>query len=913
MRIRVAVPILLLSLCAMLAGLSLATAQQGPGRPHIDVSGPNARRLNIPPLSKLPGAPGNTGTLPVAPTQPATPGPAPAPAPGPTPGPQQQQSPQPQTPPTIPIPPPIAPTPPAITPRAPTTPFETGIEFEPMPPNARVTFNLEDADLPDLVRLISSITGKRFILPGSKARAIKATVYAPTKVTAAEAYQAFLSILQLNGMSVVPAGRYLKIVESAGIEGLPVATYTQGEATPADDRFITRMHHLENVPAEDVATLLGRFKSHEGNITAYAPTNTLIMTDMGSSIRRMLRIVEAIDIPRAGEQVWLEPVHYADATELATRLTEIFPVSEPGASGAPAAAAPRPAPAAPGPPGAGAAEGPSTVGSRAGEMRITKILADERTNSLVIIATERAYLRILEMVRALDIPLEGEGRVHVHYVQHGDAEDIAQALTSIVGGGGGASPAGGGPPGAPRPAGAAAAAAGGGTPFEGSVRISAHKPTNSLVITSSLHDYATLRNVIGRLDVERRQVFIEAVIMELQVKRGTKAGLSLHTGIPDTPAAGALSLFGFNARGSLGFPNPADQETLTGLALGVRGPAIQQATQSIGISIPAFGVVLNALSTAGDVNVLSTPHIMAMDNVEAEISVGADIPLQTNSGFGTAGLGALGAGAIPGQASPTAGLLGGALGALGGGLGGAFGAGAAARRKVGTKIHITPHINEANEIRLEIEEEISERQASEGTLGVVSVAERTAKTQVVVRDQQTVVIGGLMRDSVSTEETKVPILGDIPLLGILFRRTNRTIEKTNLLLFLTPYIIRSSADLRAIFERKMRERQEFIDRYFVFGDQEYTPPIDYSRTRGLLGEILNELAAIDDERRLLEEAAARPPPDHVPRSAVGAVERSTEPQPGDVVISPESPQGRVVSEDDVGQGPPQAPQPAPGQ
>lgn len=892
MRIRVAVPILSLSLCVMLAGLSLATAQQGPGRPHIDVSGPAARRLNIPPLANPPGGPGTApiipaGTTPAAPPTAPTPPAGPTPA-GPTPGP------------AIPTPPPMSPTPPPMTPRAPVTPFETGIEYEPMSPNARVTFNLEDADLPDLVRLISSITGKRFILPGSKARAIKATVYAPTKVTTAEAYQAFLSILQLNGMSVVPAGRYLKIVESAGIEGLPVATYTAGEATPADDRFITRMHHLENVPAEDVATLLARFKSHEGNITAYAPTNTLIMTDMGSSIRRMLRIVEAIDIPRAGEQVWLEPVHYADATELATRLTEIFPVSEPGTAAAPGGA-PRPPTPAPGPPGTAAAEGPSTVGSRAGEMRITKILSDERTNSLVIIATERAYLRILEMVRALDIPLEGEGRVHVHYVQHGDAEDIATALTSIVGGGGGGgAPAG--PPGAPRPAGAAAAG-GGGTPFEGSVRISAHKPTNSLVITSSLHDYATLRNVIGRLDVERRQVFIEAVIMELQVKRGTKAGLSLHSGIPDSPAAGALSLFGFNARGSLGFPNPADQETLTGLALGVRGPAIQQATQSIGISIPAFGVVLNALSTSGDVNVLSTPHIMAMDNVEAEISVGADIPLQTNSGFGTGaagGLGALagglGAGAIPGQA---AGLLGGALGGLGG-LGGGFGAGAAARRKVGTKIHITPHINEANEIRLEIEEEISERQASEGTLGVVSVAERTAKTQLVVRDQQTVVIGGLMRDSVSTEETKVPILGDIPLLGILFRRTNRTVEKTNLLLFLTPYIIRSAADLRTIFERKMRERQEFIDRYFVFGDQEYTPPIDYSRTRGLVAEIINEIEAISEERRLLEEAAARPPPDHVPRRAVGAVEQQTEPQAGDVVISPESPQGRVISEDDPG-------------
>ena len=207
---------------------------------------------------------------------------------------------------------------------------------------------------------------------------------------------------------------------------------------------------------------------------------------------------------------------------------------------------------------------------------------------------------------------------------------------------------------------------------------------------------------------------------------------------------------------------------------------------------------------------------------------------------------------------------------------------------MGTRITITPHINEADEIRMEIQEEISERGATEGDLGVVSITKRMAKTELVVRDQQTVVIGGLMRDSVVTSETKVPILGDIPLLGILFRRTERSTQKTNLLLFLTPYIIRSPADLRSIFERKMRERQEFIDRYFVFGDHDYEPPVDYSRTRGLVGEIINELGNIEVERRLLEEAMARPPPEHVPREPVGSVPPSeTGAGSGDVVISPD--------------------------
>ena len=810
MKIQHALPLLVVSAAVMAAGLGVASAQDPPmpqEHPRIDVMGPRIRQGL--PLQNLPSPQGAGG-------QPGGPS-------------------------------------------APVQPFVTGIDYEPVPPGARVTFNLEDADLPDLVRLISSITGKRFILPG-KVRSIKASVYAPTKVSAAEAYQAFLSILELNGMTVVPAGRYLKIVETTGIENLPTPLYGAGEASPGDDRYVTRMHRIENVSSEDVATLLARFKSREGNVTAYAPTNTIIMTDMGSNIRRMLRIVEAIDVPRGGEQVWIEPVHYANATELAERLNEIFPPTTAGAAGAPA---PRAAP------GSVAPAGPATVGSHSGEMRITKILPDERTNSLIIIATERAYVRILEMIRALDVALEGEGRIHVEYIQHGDAEDIATTLTSIVGGGGGA---GGAPAGA-----AGRPAAGGGSPFEGQVRITAHKPTNSLVITSSMHDYASLRSVISRLDVSRRQVFIEAVIMELSVSRSSKLGLSFHGGVPGFPTSDALSIFGFNAGTSI---STVSADSLTGLALGVRGPQIPaEQLQGIGLSIPAFGVVLNAIANSGDANVLSTPHLIAMDNEEAEISVGENVALQQSSALsGLAGL----AGAA-GQSSSALSALSGL-----GGLSGLSGMGGTSpRQDVGTKITLTPHINEADEIRLEINEEISERGAVEGTAQVLSITKRNAKTQVVVRDQQTVVIGGLMRDTINTSETKVPILGDIPLIGVLFRSTTRETKKTNLLLFLTPYIIRNQGDLRAIFERKMRERQEFIDRYFVFGDQDYEPPVDYSRTRGLVSEMLNEVDSIDVERRIAEESAARPPPEHTVRPAIGSVPMEPGASAGDTVISPD--------------------------
>ncbi|MBX3247118.1 MAG: type II secretion system protein GspD, partial [Myxococcales bacterium] len=216
-------------------------------------------------------------------------------------------------------------------PRAPGTgslpQFETGVDYEPVSPRTRVTFNLEDADLPDLVRLISNLTGKRFIVP-QKIRSIKATVLAPTKVSVSEAYNAFLSILEVNGLTIVPAGRYLKIAESANIENQPIPLYTGGSPTPNQDRYLTRLHRVENVSAEDLAQLLTRFKSAAGAVTAYAPTNTLIITDTGTQIQRMLRLIESIDVARTGEQIWIEPIFHANATEVAAKLQEIFPSAQ---------------------------------------------------------------------------------------------------------------------------------------------------------------------------------------------------------------------------------------------------------------------------------------------------------------------------------------------------------------------------------------------------------------------------------------------------------------------------------------------------------------------------------------------------------------------------------------------------------
>jgi general secretion pathway protein D len=234
------------------------------------------------------------------------------------------------------------------------------------------------------------------------------------------------------------------------------------------------------------------------------------------------------------------------------------------------------------------------------------------------------------------------------------------------------------------------------------------------------------------------------------------------------------------------------------------------------------------------------------------------------------------------------------------------------RQDVGTTVTITPHLNDSGEIRLTIAEEISAAGAPDqsGNLGVRSISRTNAKTEVVVRDQQTVVIGGLMRDEISTSRTKIPILGDIPLLGALFRTDEKKKVKKNLLLFLTPYILRSPADLRAIYERKMRERQEFIDRYFVFSDSEYDVPVDYSRTRGLLGQILSELILQDNDRKLALEAQKKPDVGHFATDPIGGgVARSGDAH-GQVIQPGEEAQPGAAAQENAPQAPAPA-QPAP--
>ena len=326
----------------------------------------------------------------------------------------------------------------------------------------KVAFSLEDADLPELVRVIGELTGKRFIF-GGKVRNIKATVFSPQKVTVAEAYQAFLSILETNGLTVIPHGRFFKIVETRRTRRWARRVYVAGQAAPAEDRYVTRIHRARATSsADDVANVLGHFKTKDGDITVYAPGNLLIITDTGANIQRMMRILEDVDVGGAGDQIWIraDPLRHRRPTSRA-RLNEVFDLKA-----ARRAAARQ----------AGRARRRRRRAATCTSRRSSPTTAATRSSSS---ATERAYLRILEFIKRLDVPQSGEGEIHVLPLQHADAVELSKTLNEIITGARGRPPARA----AERRRSPGRRALDG--IFESGVKVSADKATNSIVVTSS--------------------------------------------------------------------------------------------------------------------------------------------------------------------------------------------------------------------------------------------------------------------------------------------------------------------------------------------------------------------------------------------------------------------------------------------
>jgi general secretion pathway protein D len=486
---------------------------------------------------------------------------------------------------------------------------------------------------------------------------------------------------------------------------------------------------------------------------------------------------------------------------------------------------------------------------------VTKLVALDRPNALLVVGSAAGYERLLELLRAIDVATPNEGQMHVVMLQHADAKKIVgpinEAVSAAVGTGGGGTGA------APGQNASAARV------LEAPVKVSAEETSNALIVTASAHDFAAVREVIRRLDQPRRQVYIEAVVMDLSITR-TDALESAFHGFAPASSSGSVAYAGNNPMKSLLLPT--DSSSLQALVLGVRGPSVPvpdflQSTLGTS-SIPGLGFFLDAYTVASDSDILQTPHVLATDNTPAEIHVQLNTSLQRNA---------------PSYGMPTsAGTAAGATSALSS-LSLLSAPATSNYGKIGPKVKITPHIDESDEVRLDVDETISDlgTNGPQGTLGTIDFTERGATTTLTVKDGHTAIIGGLVRDKAQHNVTKIPLLGDIPVLGFLFRSTQDVIEKDNLVLILTPHIIRSEDDMREIFEKRMQERQQFLDHYFVFRDG---PPIgfDPKHGRGILAELRASYLEVAERRRLESQVPQtivashdpRPPLD-MPSSALG--------------------------------------------
>jgi general secretion pathway protein D len=745
-------------------------------------------------------------------------------------------------------------------------------------------------DIDKLVQTVADATCKTFILTENVRG--KISIVGPengrSEVDADAFYAAFLLALDANGWTVAPSGRFLRIVEKRGAKQSGMPLVNEGEDFAATDQMVTKIFKVRYVELEPLRTVIQQFASKDGDCTPYQP-DTLICTDLGSNMKRLERLITQLDARSANDEIRIIQIHYAPAQDVANTIQKVFE-SKTGRPGA--APGGRPVGSVMPPPGA-APGGEGATSGGGGPITLSQLIPDERTNKLIVVASPSAFERIVRLIAEIDIPTTSGGGINVYPLENANAEDMAGTLQSLAQGtanktGRGSNPVGPPPgvpgvPGAPRQGATAEL-------FSGEVKVSADKATNSLVIIANQADYRNMVRVIQKLDVPRRQVFVEAVIMEVNLDRDHQFGISLHQGLAlngtyngaqtTIPAIVATKYNDSGLPPSLGLDNLL---SFSGFLAGLQGPIIPEIAK-LGLQIPAFGVVMHALQVSSDVNVLSTPHILTSDNEEAEITVGQNVPFQ--AGFAPGNLSALTGGTTNPAANPAAALTGLT------GLGNFFAP--INRQNVELKLTIKPQINESDYIRLVISEQTEEIASQDRVLGPTT-SKRSAKTTVVAKNQETVVIGGIMQDRTIDSVRKVPILGDLPLLGHLFRESEKHKVKTNLLLFLTPYIIRDQSDFRAIFERKMKERQEFVEEFYgqVPG---YESSVDFTRKAGPLAR-LNQAVLREEQKvenggpgapgdRLIEPMGGSRPERPAPEAEVPAPPNGPESVPPPEAPSP---------------------------
>lgn len=573
------------------------------------------------------------------------------------------------------------------------------------------TLNLKDADINALIATVSEITGKNFIIdPRVKG---KVTVLSSTPMSADGIYETFLAVLQVHGFAAIPAGEAIKIIPevNAKQDGAP----TRGELTVAPDDVITRVIEVENVPAAQLVPILRPLVPQYGHLAALAVSNMLILSDRAANVIRLREIIRRID-QSPDRQVELIKLESASAREVAQTLTTLT----------------------------------QQAGKQDPNAGNITVLADERTNSIILGGDRATRNQLRGIILELDTPLEDEGATQVLYLRFASSENLAPILQGYVEQ---ASQSGGG-----QAQGGNNAARGGGS----TVRVIPEPDINALVVTAPPEIMRQVKDVVAQLDIRRSQVLVEAIIAEVSVSKSRQLGIDsavfnderiAAANILDPQTLGAIRGLGAAGSSDLG---AAALGALIGSGLNVVGGQINDTGSS-------FVFLLKALSGDGNTNILSTPSLVTMDNEEAEISVGQEVPFLTGSFSNTGG--------NTGAVNPFQTID---------------------RRDVGITLGITPQINEGETIQLSINQEVSQVvQGATGAAVDLITNKRTLNTTVMVDSGDILVLGGLIDDQVRESDQRVPILGDIPVLGNLFRSRSSTKEKRNLMIFIRPVILRN--------------------------------------------------------------------------------------------------------------------------
>ncbi len=693
------------------------------------------------------------------------------------------------------MPVPGAPPPPAATPPAPTTPAGT--------PNVQtgddglVQLDFADVELNAVIDTIARLTGKNFIYD-DRVRG-RVTIVSPTRVSIDQAYAVFESVLQVKGFTTVEGpGGSIKVIPVRDAKESAIGTEPGPSPTPNSDVFVTRLIPLRYIDADAITNSLKPLVSKDAAMVAYAPTNTVILTDSASNIRRVLAILAAIDVETYKEELAVLKVQHADAGALAQQLGEIYGAEVAGNPGQPGGLTPRiRQPQVPGQPA-------QVQGGGEVQRDRVRIITDARTNSLIVLASRTRLADIRRLVQKLDVPVTGGGRIHVYYLKNADAEELSETLSALISGqpkapSSGGKAASGGNLAAAAQAAQAQALRAAVTELSEGVTVTADKGTNALIIQASQEGFATIAQVIEKLDIRRPQVLVEALIMEVAVSNNEDLGFNgiyrvitdgMDVGFSSVTDDGSSSLLGVAAAAGTG-----GTSAITGL---LANAVVNEILDSNGKPIEGqngrfIQGVIKAAAGNSSANILSAPHILTTDNEEAEIKIGNNIPIVSSRVQSAAGIEQSNTGNLATSVNIE-------------------------RQDIGITLRVTPQISEGDTLRLEIFQEISDVNTAltntvAGSGGAsqtgVALSNRKVENTVVVKDGETVVIGGLISDQYQDTVDKVPWLGDIPFLGWAFKTTGQSLRKVNLLVFLTPSIVREAEDLE---RASIRKREEFRQR-----------------------------------------------------------------------------------------------------